>query len=151
MGNIIANSFAEAAAVSVFRLDDMPRGQAAALNEDGTVNSPRNPAKAGSRVALFGTGGGATIPPSVAGEVTPLEIRVLENVQTVTIADGPPLTVEFAGAAPGLVAGVTQINVKLPDVFPRIGGYPPGTLPLRVGTPMFTFTPGTVTIAVEPE
>jgi len=45
---------------------DVPETLLGHLNEDGTVNSPRNPAKRGSRVVLFGTGGGATVPPSVA-------------------------------------------------------------------------------------
>jgi uncharacterized protein (TIGR03437 family) len=121
------------------------------LNEDGTVNSPQNPAKRGSRVALFGTGGGPTVPPSVAGEVTALELRVLENAPMVKIAGGPPLTVEFAGAAPSLVAGVTQINVKLPDVTPEIEGYPPGVVPLSVETRGTSFYPGIVTIVVNLE
>jgi len=38
-----------------------------------------DPAKNGSRLALFGTGGGATIPASIAGEVTPLEKRPLQT------------------------------------------------------------------------
>ena len=40
------------------------------------------------------------------------------------------MTVEYAGAAPGLVAGATQINIKLPDVIPTVGGFPRGVVPL---------------------
>jgi uncharacterized protein (TIGR03437 family) len=76
-GNEVRGSIVANAGVSVFRLDDSTSRPAAALNEDGTVNSPRNPAKRGSRVVLFGTGGGATVPPSTESEVTPLEPRAL--------------------------------------------------------------------------
>jgi uncharacterized protein (TIGR03437 family) len=51
------------------------------------------------------------------------------------------LNVEYAGAAPGLVVGVTQINVTLPDVVPTVYGYPAGDLPLEVtesGVPFFS-------------
>ena len=97
---------------------------------------------------LFGTGGGSTVPPSVAGEVTPLEPRPLEFGAIVEIAGGPALAVEYAGAAPGLVAGVTQINIKLPDAIPEIAGFPRGVVPLRVVTPGLTYYPGLVTVAV---
>ncbi len=128
--------------ISIFSVGN---SAAAALNQDGTLNSPQNPAKAGSVVMLFGTGGGATVPPSVAGEVTPLVLRPLANTPDVTV-DTTNLVVEWAGAAPGLVSGVTQVNVQLPDVIPTVQGYPAGTLPLYVfGN---GFNPATVTISV---
>ena len=65
------------------------------------------------------------------------------------ISGGPMLTVEYAGAAPGLVAGVSQINVKLPDVIPDVAGYPRGVIPLTVITPGVSYYPGYVTIAVD--
>ena len=145
-GNELANSFTKRAWISLFRLDD---SMAAALNEDGTLNSPENPAAKGSAVMLFGTGGGTTTPPSVAGEVTPLAPRQLDYGAGVEIPGGPKLTVEYAGAAPGLVAGVIQINVRLPEVIPEIEGYPPDVLPLRIETPGIAFTE-LVTIAVSP-
>ena len=83
-----------------------------------------------------------------AGEVTPPEQRLLEYGALVQIAGGPMATVEYAGAAPGLVAGVTQINVKLPDVIPDVEGFPRGTVPLLVLTPGLTYYPGYVTVAV---
>jgi uncharacterized protein (TIGR03437 family) len=97
-GNELAGSIVQRAGIAVFRQDDSPSRPAAALNEDGTLNSPDNPARGGSTVMLFGTGGGATVPPSVAGEVTPLELRLLEYGASVEIVGGPPLTV--GGLAP---------------------------------------------------
>ncbi len=99
-------------------------------------------------MALFGTGGGPTIPASVAGEVTPLELRRLAT-SVVVSAGAQPLQVLYAGAAPGLVAGVTQVNVKLPDVIPQIQGASPGTLPINV-VAQGTYYAGYVMVAVSP-
>ena len=128
--------------ISLFRVSN----SAAALNEDGTLNSPQNPARPGSIVALFGTGGGQTVPSSVAGEVSPLALRPLAYTPQVQM-DVTTLTVEYAGAAPGLVSGVTQINVKLPYVIPIVPGFPAGTVPLWV-SPQSEFNAGIVTISV---
>jgi uncharacterized protein (TIGR03437 family) len=146
-GNLLPGIFVERARLTLFRLDS--NGRAAAVNEDGSINSPANPARPGSRVALFGTGGGVTAPPSTAGEVTPLELRRLEFGLSVQVLAGPTLGAEFAGAAPGLVAGVVQINIKVPETIPDIPGYARGILPLSVGTPGAAGgRPGVATIAV---
>jgi uncharacterized protein (TIGR03437 family) len=144
--NLRLDARVQNAGIAIFRADSTPNGQAAALNQDGTVNSMKNPAKAGSVIALFGTGGGPTIPASVAGEVTPLELRRLAT-SIVVSAGTQPLQVLYAGAAPGLVAGVMQINAKLPDVIPQIQGA--GTLPINV-VAQGTYYPGYVTVAVSP-
>ncbi len=124
--------------ITVFQVN----GAAVALNQDYTVNSPQNPAQPGSTVMLFGTGGGQTSPPSAAGEVTPLGLFPLVITPQAAIIDlnlmQPPamfLNVEFAGAAPTLLAGVDQINVTLPATIPVAYGYAPGTLPLQVVEP----------------
>jgi uncharacterized protein (TIGR03437 family) len=51
--------------------------------------------------------------------VTPLPppYFLVENTPQVTFA-GVPGTVLWAGSAPGLIAGVTQINVQLPATLP---------------------------------
>jgi len=152
--NQLSNVVVLAQAVSIFVVNG-DGSAAAALNEDYTVNSPQHPARPGSAVMLFGTGGGQTNPLSVAGAVTPLELRPLVSVPLVSLlytpvvggGPGPTfLNVEYAGAAPAQLSGVTQINVRLPDVIPS--GYPPGILPLDVtegGVPFFSKT---VTISV---
>jgi uncharacterized protein (TIGR03437 family) len=142
--NQLSNSRVQSAGISLFRVNN----SAAAVNQDGTLNSPQDPAQPGSTVMLFGTGGGQTVPPSVAGEVTPLLLRPLASTPQVQIGNRQPLIVKWAGAAPGLVSGVTQINVTLPDVIPVVPGYPPGTLPLQVFTRGGSFYSGSVTISV---
>jgi uncharacterized protein (TIGR03437 family) len=136
--NPISNVQIVPAYITLFQVN----GAAVALNQDYTVNSPKNPAQPGSTVMLFGTGGGGTSPPSTAGEVAPPGLHPLVTTPQVAIIDIPQmdapilfLNVEYAGAAPGLLSGVTQINVKLPATIPPADGYATGTVPLQVFEP----------------
>jgi uncharacterized protein (TIGR03437 family) len=94
-------------------------GLAAALNQDGSINSPQNPAKAGEIVTIFATGGGADSWPDglvVTGSCcnAPLPVAVLGSVGS--------LEVLYAGDAPGDVAGVMQVNFRLPEKLPAYNG-----------------------------
>ena len=102
------------AAPAVFALDGSGGGPGAILNQDGSVNSESNPAKRGSVVVLFTTGGGVTNPPSQDGLLTVFPYPAPNLKVSVTI-EGEPAEVIYAGAAPGLVAGVMQINAVVPD------------------------------------
>jgi len=115
-------------APAVFTLDMSGGGQGAILNEDGTVNGPENPAPEGSTIAMWGTGGGLMVPPVSDGQViappypslpVPVKVRVNGMDQEVT----------YRGAAPSMVAGVLQVNVKIAPGTKR----PSGTLSLSVG------------------
>ena len=90
------------------------QGQAAALNQDGTVNGAGNPAAPGSVIVLYGTGAGQTSPAGVDGRlalVDPLSIVAARVSVTIGGVDAPVL---YAGAAPGLVEGAVQINAIVP-------------------------------------
>lgn len=87
--------------------------QAAVLNEDGTINGPAHPATVGSVISLFGTGVGQTNPPGVTGSPFPLVPAALQAHVSVLIGNAPA-EVLYAGAAPGLFAGIDQINVRVP-------------------------------------
>ena len=104
----------EAASPAVFSVLGNGGGQGAILNQDGTINSQSNPATRGSVVSLFATGAGLTTPTSVDGLLTsaPYPMPILPVSVTIT---GQPAQVTYAGAAPGLVAGVLQINVVVPS------------------------------------
>jgi len=114
--------------------------QAAALNEDGTLNSPANPAPRGSVVTLFATGEGQTDPPGEDGR--PAGVPLPKPRLPLSLIIGVhPAEILFAGSAPGLV-GVLQINARVP------GGFlPAGQLPieLRIGDAR---SPAGVTLAV---
>lgn len=94
---------------------DSKTGIAAALNQDGTINSAANPAKGGSIVTVFATGGGANY--FSDGALVPLAIYDA-HVPVLAVSGRLSLEVEFAGDAPGLVAGVMQINFRVPDSAP---------------------------------
>ena len=93
-------------------------GQASVLNQDGTLNSPSNPAARGSVIALFGTGEGITgLPFSVS-------------------LGGYAATVLYAGPA-GSYPGMFQINAQLPT-----GYFSPGTWPVVVNVGAFSTQSG---------
>src|ERR1039457_3195778 len=102
-----------AATPAIFSLDATGIGPGAILNQDTSVNTTGNPAARLSVIALYCTGGGVTDPPSADGEVIGGALRHLTQVVSVTIG-GMNAAVQYAGAVPGTVAGLTQINVVVP-------------------------------------
>jgi uncharacterized protein (TIGR03437 family) len=102
-------------------------GNAAILNQDGTVNGPDHLAHIGDIVAMFVSGVGQTSPPGVDGAIpqaaggTPV---LPIQVQVYTAGVGPYANVTYAGNAPGLVSGVTQVNFQMPPVN-LVGAGPP--------------------------
>ncbi len=128
----------------LFTRDSTGAGPAAIVNQDGTINTPENPAAAGSVVSLFGTGEGQTEPAGVDGLVTPETIETLPRPRLpvrVTIGN-VEAEVTYAGAAPGFVSGVLQINVRIP------AGTAPGLAPVQV-TVGSRFNRQTAFVAVE--
>ena len=101
-----------ASAPGLFTLDST--GQGAILNQDGSVNSSANPAARGSIVTLYATGAGQTNPAGIDGLLATNVLPAPLLPVSVNIG-GQPAQVLYAGAAPGLVAGVMQVNVRLPD------------------------------------
>jgi uncharacterized protein (TIGR03437 family) len=98
---------------ALFTASGLGSGQAAVLNEDGSVNSATNPAAAGSFISLFATGLGQTTPPGQDGVTNGTGPAPANLPVSVTIA-GLPATVLYAGAAPGLIGGIYQINAQIP-------------------------------------
>jgi len=87
---------------------------AAALNQDGSINSLSNPAKSGSVVAIFMTG--FSLNGEDAGQLTPAGvISDTSSIDPVWVGDSKSFEVLFAGSAPGLVFGVMQVNFRLPE------------------------------------
>jgi uncharacterized protein (TIGR03437 family) len=126
----------------IFTLNGSGTGQAAAINnKTGTINGPNAPAKAGDYVQLYITGAGQTNPPGADGVLNapPLPLPVADVKVTI---GGQPANVNFAGGAPGLVAGVLQVNAQIPA-----GTAAGNAVPIVVQVGTSSSQPG-VTIAV---
>ena len=102
-----------AAASAIFTIDASGTGPGAILNQDSTVNSPSNPAAKGSIVSIYATGAGQTTPPGVDGQVTGTVLPTPLLPISVQIG-GLDAKVLYAGAAPGLISGVVQVNALIP-------------------------------------
>jgi immune inhibitor A len=130
----------------LFTLDASGRGPAAALNDNGihapTLNTASNPAAVNSTVVFWGTGEGETTPAGVDG--LPATASYPKPVLKVSATvGGIPAEVQYLGAAPYFVAGVFQLNVKIP------AGVTPGNavpVVVKVGD---VESPAVVTIAVK--
>jgi uncharacterized protein (TIGR03437 family) len=102
-----------ASAPGLFSADSSGLGQGAVLNEDGTLNSIGNPAKVGSIVVLFATGEGQTAPAGTDGLLADTVLPKPVLLVSLTI-DGQVAEVVYAGAAPQAIAGLMQINARIP-------------------------------------
>jgi uncharacterized protein (TIGR03437 family) len=115
----------------IFTQDSSGSGPGAILNQDNSLNGPGHAAAKGSIVQIYMTGEGQTNPPGVTGAITTATLPPPQ----VTPAPPPPIMVwinrqpalyTYAGEAPGLVAGVMQLNVQIP------ANAPPGALEILV-------------------
>jgi uncharacterized protein (TIGR03437 family) len=110
------------ASVGIFR---NPDGSAAAINEDGSLNSPSNPAKYGSIVTIWATG--ACLSSFADGQLATSASTFSTCNNPQIFITGGNATILYAGDAPGAVAGVTQFNFRLPT--PVYGGLIRLTIP----------------------
>jgi uncharacterized protein (TIGR03437 family) len=122
----------------IFSLDASGQGQGAILNEDGSLNSPSNPAQRGSIVTIYATGGGETAPGVVDGQIlghvlprTTLPVSAF--FYTGYSYDDVHMEGEvvYAGGASGLVAGLLQVSVRVP---PDLGAGDAAEISLTIGS-----------------
>ena len=103
------------ASPGVFTADSSGRGQGAIVNQDGTVNTPDNPAPADSVVSIYGTGDGQTLPGGTDGfivvNITDLRYTKLSVAASI---GGQNADVVYTGSAGNDVCGVFQANVRVP-------------------------------------
>ena len=98
-----------------------PRGQAIALNANSSVNSPLDPAAAGSTVSLFVTGMGPVDLAIDDGAAPPDGTSARATLPVSVTINTVPATVIFAGLAP-YAAGLARIDLKVPAL--ASGTYP---------------------------
>ena len=102
-----------AAAPAIFTLTGAGNDQGAILNEDSTVNSPGNPAQSGSIIVFFATGTGQTDPPGTDGLIA-MNILPTPRLPVSVQIGGTSAHILYAGAAPGTISGVLQVNCRIP-------------------------------------
>ena len=130
-----------ASAPAIFTLDASGKGPGAILNQDYSVNNSSRPARIGSVVQIFATGEGVTRPAGTDGKLAAVPLAVPTLPVSVRIG-GIDARVQYAGAAPGLITGLVQINAVIP-VGVTIG--PAVPISIRVGA---ADSPSGVTLAV---
>jgi uncharacterized protein (TIGR03437 family) len=130
------------AQLGLFSSNSSGSGQGAILNQDNSVNSASNPAKRNSIVILFGTGEGVTTPPGVDGQTALGPVYPKPNTSVTVKIGGSDGQVLYYGAAPTLVAGVLQVNVKIP------AGIPDGNATVQIFEGS-SGSPSTITVAVQ--
>jgi len=115
----------------------------AILNGDLSANSAQNGAEPGSIIVFYATGEGQTDPGGTTGAVTGAVLpKPLLNVGVQI--DQRPAEVLYAGAAPGLPAGVIQVNARVPDDVRRGSNLP---LAFTVGG---ASSPPPITVSIRP-
>lgn len=117
-------------------------GQGAVLNQDSSPNSSSNPAPVGTVLQVFITGAGQTNPAGVDGLLAGSTPSLPLGTVTAAIG-GVPTPVQYAGTSSGLVEGVMQVNVQIPQ------GAPSGSsVPIVVQVGAYA-SPSGVTVAIQ--
>lgn len=96
-------------------------GQVVAILPAGCCNSATAPARRGDIIVLYATGEGQTTPAGRDGSLAeyPTLAEYPKPVQTVSLTiGGRPAEILYAGAAPNYVAGLMQLNVRIPTDAP---------------------------------
>jgi uncharacterized protein (TIGR03437 family) len=103
-----------AVAPGIFTANGTGTGPGAILNQDYSLNSALNPAERGSVVMIYATGLGVLSTPTADGSIL---TGIATHLAPVTVQIGSSnAEVLYAGSAPGLVAGLSQINAVItPD------------------------------------
>jgi uncharacterized protein (TIGR03437 family) len=120
-------------------------GPLAALNQDGSVNSPSNPAAPGSIISVFGTGLGAMTPPLPDGFVAQQPVNVPAALPE-AVVNNQPGEILYIGNAPGVVQGVVQVNLRLPNPIAPVFGAAPGTAYITLRYPSYGVPGGVVSV-----
>ncbi len=102
----------------IFTQDFSGKGSGAITNQDSRLNTPSNPAAKGSVISIFATGEGQTNPSGVTGAIA-TDATAPRPVLPVSVRiAGVDAPVSYAGAVPGNVAGLLQVNVTVPASVP---------------------------------
>lgn len=125
------------AAPAIFTQNSSGSGPGSIIRQTGELITASAPAGVGEVLTLFATGEGATDPPGVDGKPTAAPLP-LPKLPVKVVIDGVDVDPLYAGGAPGLVAGVLQVNFTMPA-----GSAGNRRIRLRIGDKL---SPDTVTV-----
>ena len=103
-----------ATAPGIFTIGATGLRQAAVLNQDNSVNGASSPAARGSVIQIYATGEGQTSPAGIDGRIARGGSLPKPLLPVQVWVDGKQAEVHYAGAAPDEVAGLFQLNVRIP-------------------------------------
>ncbi len=112
----VINGTSSSPAFPVWIVASAAQAFASVANQDGSLNTPSNPAKSGSVVSIYATGWQSSFAPLADGQVaTTAQDFCIGACQAIAVRALVPLNlaVLYGGTAPGMVAGITQFNVHL--------------------------------------
>jgi len=89
-------------------------GEGAIVNQDGKANSYGDPAPRGSIITMWASGAGKTNPAGNDGQIALSGSLPTPQLPVTVMIDNQPADVLYAGAAPGMVQGIIQLNVRVP-------------------------------------
>jgi uncharacterized protein (TIGR03437 family) len=89
-------------------------GLGAILNQDNGLNTASSAAPRNSIVQIFATGGGQTSPPGQTGRLAGSPLPQFPAGRVTVRINNIDAPVVYAGAAPGLIQGLIQINARIP-------------------------------------
>lgn len=133
-------------APAVFYLDYPNSQRGAVVNQDGSINTPSNPAHPGEYISIFGTGAGVMSPPGVTGGLWPLHDLSRVAPRTVVLINFHDAEVTYAGSAPTLPSGFFQINARVPA---ELTTYPAYFMEVQIGGGVGGIPPITTTVAIQ--
>ena len=129
------------AAPGIFTVDGSGSGQAAVVNQDGSLNGPANPAARGSTVTFYATGIGASV--AVRGWAGVCKQLPNRDIANHGWSRDSWCTGGLLWPLPFLVSGASQINIVIPS------GSPTGPVPLTLVVGGAAVSPSGVTISVK--
>jgi uncharacterized protein (TIGR03437 family) len=107
--------------------------QGAILNQDNTTNGTQNGAQPGSIVSIYATGEGVTAPASLEGAIVSPNALTKPVLPVTATIGGITAEILYAGSAPGMPAGLIQINARIPAGVP-VGAAAPVVLTIGSAT-----------------
>lgn len=117
-GSNVINLAVGATAPAIFTLNSSGTGPGA-RNANLSPNGPLSSAAKGSTVIFFLTGEGPLTPAGVTGKINPINGNAAAAVLPVAVLIGnQPANWTYAAGIPGVVEGIMQLNVVIPNNVP---------------------------------